>query len=127
MDIAQFRNDFPEFSDIARYPDSEIALWSTFAEVMVVKCRWGTMWQMGVNLYIAHEIVMATQNAKSGAIGGVPGQQSGPINTKTVGSVSVGYDTQAGSEKDAGWWNLTSYGKQFYRLSRIFGAGVIQL
>ncbi|MBX9696911.1 MAG: DUF4054 domain-containing protein [Alphaproteobacteria bacterium] len=47
--------------------------------------------------------------------------------SKSVGGVSVGYDSTAQSEKDAGWWNRTTYGQQFIRLVRIFGAGAIQL
>lgn len=127
MDTAQFRTNFPEFADIARYPDGQLNFWATIAEAQVNECRWGTMKPNGVFLYVAHEITLAAQNAKAAAVGGVPGQQSGPVNTKTVGSVSVGYDTTAAVEKDAGWWNLTSYGKQFIRLARMFGAGPVQL
>lgn len=125
--IAQFRAAFPEFADIVRYPDAQITFWGEFAETMVIECRWGTMWSKGVMLYVAHEITIAAQNQKAGVIGGVPGQFNGPANSKTVGSVTVGYDTQSTTEKDAGWWNSTIYGKQFIRLARIFGAGVVQL
>lgn len=85
------------------------------------------MWEQGVKLYVAHEITLAAQNQKAAATGGSPGQSGGIANSKTVGSVSVGYDTTSTAEKDAGWWNLTNYGKQFIRLARIFGAGAIQL
>lgn len=127
LDIAAFRKSFPEFSDTSRYPDTQITFWGNLAELQVNQNRWGTAWSTGVQLYVAHEITLAAQNAKAGAIGGVPGGQSGPVNTKTVGSVTVGYDTTVAAEKDAGYWNLTSYGKQFIRLARIFGAGVTQL
>jgi len=125
--IQDFRNAFPEFQDIAKYPDSMISFWSALAEAQVNSCRWGTQTTMGVYLYTAHEITLASQNYQAGNVGGTPGGQSGPINSKTVGSVTAAYDTQQGAEKDAGYWNLTSYGKQFIRLARIFGAGAIQL
>jgi hypothetical protein len=127
VDNTQFRLDFPEFSDTAKYPDSQLNFWSGVAELQVRECVWKTMWTQGVKLYVAHEITMAAQNVKTAAVGGTPGTQGGIPNNKTVGSVTVGYDSQSNSEKDAGWWNNTNYGKQFIRLARIFGAGAIQL
>lgn len=127
MDKTVFRKAFPEFANIAVYPDAQLDFWATLAEAQVNADRWGTQTAFGVQLYVAHEITLAAQSAKAANIGGTPGQQSGPTNSKTVGSVTVTYDTQAAIEKDAGHWNLTSYGRQFIRLARIFGAGVVQL
>lgn len=127
MDIPSFRAAFPEFADITRYPDAQINFWAALATAQVDANRWGTQAPLGIQLYVAHEITLAAQNAKTGAIGGVPGGASGPASSKTVGSVTVAYDTQQAAEKDAGYWNLTTYGKQFIRLARLFGAGVVQL
>jgi hypothetical protein len=127
MDIAQFRANFPEFTDIARYPDGLLTFWAGIAEQQVNCNRWKLMTANGVMLYVAHEITLAAQNQKAAGIGGVPGGTSGPANSKTVGSVTVAYDTQQTAEKDAGWWNLTTYGKQFIRLARMFGAGAVQI
>ncbi len=127
MDIPAFRTAFPEFADTTVYPTPTIQFYVDIAELMVKECVWKRMWAKGVNLYVAHELVLAAQNAKAAQVGGSPGQQGGIANTKTVGSVTVGYDAATSTEKDAGWWNLTIYGKQFIRLARIFGAGVYQL
>lgn len=127
MDLTQFRLDFPEFSDTAKYPDSQLTFWSTVAEAQVNECAWGSMKPFGVKLYVAHEITLAAQNTKAAAVGGTPGQSGGIANNKTVGSVTVGYDSSTTTEKDAGWWNLTNYGKQFIRLARMYGAWAIQL
>lgn len=127
MDIGAFRTKFPEFSDKARYSDTEIEFWADLAELQVRQCVWKNTYPYGVQLYVAHEITLATQNAKAGKNGGAPGTFGGIANTKTVGSVTVGYDSQSTSEKDAGYWNLTNYGKQFIRLARLFGAGCVQL
>jgi hypothetical protein len=125
--ISDFRDAFPEFQDIAKYPDAMLTFWSNLAYAQVNCNRWGQQTLMGIQLYTAHEITLASQNYKAGNIGGVPGGASGPINTKTVGSVTASYDTQQTAEKDAGYWNLTIYGKQFIRLARMFGAGAVQL
>lgn len=127
FDVTGFRAAFPEFLDTSRFPDAMIDFWAGLATAQVNENRWGLQTNTGIQLYVAHEITLAAQNQKTATIGGNPGGTSGPTNSKTVGSVSVGYDTQQTAEKDAGWWNLTTYGKQFIRLARIFGAGVVQV
>lgn len=127
MDITVFRQSFPEFVDTAVYPDAQITFWATLAEAQLPQCVWKTIWPIAVNLYVAHEIVIARQNVNASAVGGSPGQSGGIANTKTVGSVTVGYDSSSQTEKNAGWWNRTTYGQQLYRLIQIFGAGCVQL
>lgn len=127
MDIGAFRAEFPEFADTVAYPNTQLNFYAGIAELMVLESVWKRMYTQGVKLYVAHEITLAYQSAKAGKSGGMPGTSGGVANTKTVGSVTVGYDSTTTSEKDAGWWNLTNYGKQFIRLARIFGAGAVQL
>ncbi len=127
MDITAFRAAFPEFSSTSKYPDAQITFWATLAEKQVVDAIWTDSKTTGVQLYVAHEITLAAQNAQAASFGGAPGQQGGIANTKTVGSATVGYDSNTNTEKDAGYWNLTNYGKQFIRLARMFGAGCVQL
>jgi len=127
MILANFRTNFPEFTDITAYPDSQLTFWSGVAEKLLDEDIWQDMYTDAVMLYTAHELVLARQALLSATVGGVPGQSGGIANTKTVGSVSVGYDSAGQSEKDAGWWNMTNYGKQLYRLIKVFGAGCIQL
>ena len=127
MVIADFRTNFPEFSDTTRFPDSQLTFWSTIAEQMLNQCAWTTMWANGVFLYVAHEITIASQNVATASIGGSPGQSGGIANSKAVGGVNVAYDSVTQSEKNAGFWNRTTYGQQLYRYIRLFGAGSIQL
>lgn len=127
FDISAFRASFPEFADVTVYPNTMITFWAVLAEKLVRSSVWGTCWTEGVSLYVAHQITVGAQNEKAAQFGGTPGVSGGIANSKTVGSATVSYDSQAASEKDAGFWNLTNYGKQFIRLARIFGAGAIQL
>ncbi len=124
---ADFRAEFPEFASTTTYPDAMLDFWATLAEELLVDAVWTTMKPFAVKLYVAHEITLARVNVQTAGAGGTPGQSGGVPTSKTVGSVSVSYDAQTTSEKDAGWWNLTNYGKQIYRLIRLFGAGCIQL
>lgn len=128
--IAAFRAAFPEFNNIAVYPDAMITFWSGIAVMQVNQNRWCQMWLNGVFLYVAHEITLAAQNVQATGIGGIPGTQGGPISNKAVGGVSIGYDTSAIIPKDAndaGFWNQTLYGRQFYDLNQMFGSGCVQL
>lgn len=127
MDIAVFRTNFPEFADTVIYPDATITFWSELAEIMLPETVWKRVWIKACNLYVAHEITLAAQNVKTAAVGGAPGQSGGIANSKTVGSATISYDSTVQSEKDAGWWNRTTYGQQLYRLIKIFGAGCVQL
>ncbi|ECY4647086.1 DUF4054 domain-containing protein, partial [Escherichia coli] len=45
----------------------------------------------------------------------------------SVDKVSVSYDTSATLNPDAGFWNNTRYGAEFYQLITMFGAGGRQL
>ncbi|ECC3368559.1 TPA: DUF4054 domain-containing protein, partial [Escherichia coli] len=48
-------------------------------------------------------------------------------SSKSVDKVSVSYDTSATLNPDAGFWNNTRYGAEFYQLITMFGAGGRQL
>jgi hypothetical protein len=52
---------------------------------------------------------------------------AGPIASKSVGGVSISYDVGAVTIENAGHWNGSQYGIQFYQLAMIVGAGVTQL
>jgi hypothetical protein len=125
--IKTFRESFPEFADTALYTDGMLNFWSCFATRMVNCGRWKSQTLMGIYLYVAHEITLAAKDYKTASMGGAPGGNAGMVNTKTVGPVTVGYDTEAVAERNAGWFNSTSYGRQFFRLARIFGSGAVQL
>lgn len=127
FDVGLFRTQFPEFADTVKYPTPMITLWSTLAQQQVRQCIWKCSWTLGVSLYVAHEITIAALNVKAAKVGGTPGTSGGIANTKTVGQATVGYDATTTTEQNAGGWNRTTYGQQFIRLARIFGAGVIQL
>lgn len=119
MDTAQFRLNFPLFVDTVKYPNDMVAFWSTIAESNVAIDKWGDIRNQAVELYTAHHLILASDSDI--------GKQTGLLNSKSIGDVSVGYDTGSTSELNAGHWNTTTYGKMFIRLARMYGAGCIQL
>mgnify|MGYP002144695498 CR=1 FL=1 len=83
--------------------------------------------RFGVGLWVAHHLVIATKNQQAVDFGGQPGQSAGAMTSKSAGGVSAGYDFASVKEEGAGFWNETSYGRQFYRLSQMMGAGPIHV
>jgi hypothetical protein len=52
---------------------------------------------------------------------------TGPVASKSIDKVSVSYDTAAAAMKDAGDFNLTTYGVRYLRIAKMMGAGGLQL
>lgn len=127
LDVAKFRTDFPEFADAARYTPAIVNFWAGIGEKMISPDRWGDLYNQGLELFTAHNIVLAAGNKASAAQGSIPGQTNGVLTSKKVGSVGVTYDNTSAMELDAGHWNQTTYGRQYIRLARLLGQGCYQL
>jgi hypothetical protein len=121
MNLSTFRADFPEFTSTTDYPDALLTFWSGIAEKRVIQTRWDDLYTHGVELATAHYVALAKQNQAA------PGAASGLVASESAGGVSVSYDTSAGSLKDGGHWNQTTYGRQFMELARMVGMGGYQL
>lgn len=123
----QFRQDFPEFSDPTVYTDSQITLWLGVSVLLVNACRWGDLYNLGVELVTAHHLAIAMRDQTAAAVGGVPGTMTGPLASKAVDKVSASYDTGAAALDNAGFWALSSYGIRFLTIARMMGAGALQV
>lgn len=122
-----FRTALPEFTDANRYPDSGIDFWLGIATLQLNAARWSTMLDHGTMMFVAHQLALEAKAQATAANGGIPGGDVGPVNNKSVDKVSVGYDSQAGIELEAGHWNLSVYGTRFIKLARMMGAGPLQV
>jgi hypothetical protein len=135
---ASFRVDFPEFGSIVTFPTSVINYYLALAALLLNKSRFGqpsatvsnpptTMYDMATELFVAHFITLERNAMQTTQSGGVPGAVQGPTTSKSVGPVSISFDSQAVIEPDAGHWNLTMYGLRFMSLVNMFGAGPVQI
>lgn len=122
-----FRQHFVAFADRAAYPDTVIEYWAAVAVKLNDPDRWGDLIDNAVELYTAHNLVLEARALKEAEAGGIPGQSSGIVNSKSVDKVSVGYDTSAAIEDKAGHWNLTTYGARYFRLANLIGVGPVHL
>lgn len=127
MDIAQFRTDFPEFASTSAFPDSQVTFWSGMGEKLIDSSRFGTLYTEAVELFTAHNLVLARQSQVAVSTGGLPGGNAGAVASKAVGSANVSYDAAGSMEINAGHWNQTTYGRQYIHLVRLIGQGCYQL
>lgn len=126
---AQWRSILSAFADTTKYPDGYVAYWLNYADAMLLSPPWTEPPRsLAMALYAAHWIVLDKRDADTAAAGGVPGNPAGGIMTsKSVGGVSVGYDTSLSTEQGAGTWNSTTYGARFYRMAMLAGMAGTQL
>jgi hypothetical protein len=127
IDAPTFRQQWPAFSDIGVYTDAVYNFWQGIAALRLNAERWGTLLDYGTSLFIAHHLVLVARDVQVTNAGGIPGIVNGPQTSKAVESASTSYDTSAISLTDGGYWNASMYGVQFLQLSRMIGAGGMQL
>lgn len=126
--VSDFRTAFPQFSDTTRYPDAQIQFRLNLADVLLSENVTGKeLFPYFVGLFVAHYMTLRAADSRAMLAGGPGGSTNGVQSSKSVDKVSVSYDTSATLNPDAGFWNNTRYGAEFYQLITMFGAGGRQL
>lgn len=123
--VMLFRQQFPMFANASRYTDAQVTMYLLMASYMVNCRRWGRMTEMGINLITAHFLALAALDASNPR--GVPGTVVGVVNSGTVDKVSYGRDVASVMEENSGHWGMTTFGLQYLRFARLFGAGPVQV
>lgn len=134
--VASFRADLPEFASASDYPDSSITYWLNAAAQLMNQDRWGapavtgqpnSLYDIGQEAFVAHQIVLEKRAADAAASGATPGVAQGMVSGKSVDGVNYSFDTGSTAEEQAGYFNLTIYGQRYWKLAEQVGAGAIQL
>lgn len=125
--VSDFRRDFPQFDDNTRYPDAVINFRLNLADVLIDGSAMGEMFPYLAELFVAHYMVLNAADKAAGALGGAGGSTSGIVSSKSVDKVSVSYDNNSTLNADAGFWNFSRYGAEFWQYLQFFGYGGIQL
>lgn len=112
--VEMFKILFPAFAETSTI---SIGLYLKIACKRIADKALGSDTEYGRMLLAAHMLTVNGANVAEGETSTV-GSFSGAIASKTVGSMSVSYDTGGTAETGAGWYNLTNYGKQLYSLMR---------
>lgn len=119
---------FPEFNNASQYPYPQRQFWFNLALKNLDPNRWGDYYELGVYLFTAHHLSILGGDNRGKA--GRPGQVPYPTTSKSVGSVSVGYDTSILStlvSQGAGFWGLSMYGMRLNQLIQMVGMGGVQI
>lgn len=127
MDIQTFRTDFPAFADPAVYPDAQVTFYLGLGGKLLSSPRWADLRDYGLELFVAHNLVLSAMDAEASSAGDQPGTNTGAVASMAVDKVNISFDNNASLDDKAGHWNLTTYGKQFIRLARMIGTGGVQL
>lgn len=126
--VSKFREDFPQFADTTRYPEAQVQFRLNLADVLLSEKTTGKeLFPYFVELFVAHYLALFAADSRAAAAGGAGGSASGVQSSKSVDKVSVSYDTSATLNPNAGFWNNTRYGAEFWQLITMFGAGGRQL
>lgn len=126
--VEEFRADYPEFDDTAIYPNATIARYLNRADRNLDQNVFGTDFVDLAELFTAHytELSGRIQSAgKSGVVNSSRG--AGILTSKSIDKVSGSYDVSGIVDPEAGFWNNTNYGREFYWLWSMFGMGGRQL
>ena len=103
------------FSELDSYPEARIRFFLDRATDAVPCGRFGKETDFGRCLHAAHHLVVLGTGMTEDARAATP---KGAVASKSVGSVSVSYDTGTGAETDAGFWNSTGYGRLYWQLMK---------
>ena len=125
--VSDFRRDFRQFSDDTKYPDAVIEFRLNLADMLIDGSAMENMFPYLAELFVAHYMVLNAADTAAGALGGDGGTTSGVVASKSVDKVSVSYDNSATLNADAGFWNFSRYGAEFWQLLMLFGYGGVQL
>ncbi len=122
--LRQYR---PEFADATIFQDRAIQRLIDRAYRLLDENRWRDILDDGVEAWVCHHLALAREAALAVADGGAPGEVRGMITSESVDKVSAGYDTGSIAIADAGPYNRTSYGQEYWQLASAISIGGFQL
>lgn len=127
IDEQSFREKMPVFADDAQYPTFQFNFYLNLGKKLLNEDRWEDLLDYGLTLFIAHYLTLYKRGMDAASVGGDAGKIVGNETSKAVDSVSKSMDVSGVIITDAGHWNQTTYGVQFYQLMMMAGAGGVQL
>lgn len=124
---SSFRESMPMFADSVAYPQFQFNFYLKLGVKLLNERRWDDLLDEGLTFFIAHYLTLYRRSMASMAVGGDAGKVVGNETSKSVDGVSKSMDVSGVLNTDAGHWNQTTFGLQFYQLMMMVGAGGIQL
>lgn len=121
FDSVAFREQFPAFTSITKYPDGQLSGYFTMATAYIYPRDWagihGAQLQLALNLMTAH-LTFMNQLVVAG------NTSAGPLAGATIDKVAVTLVAPpVGTSAWKYWLNISSYGKELLALLRILSRG----
>ena len=110
---------------LLRYPEFEktdarrIGLFLSDAQAEVSQVRWGKLYDRGVMALTAHLLKLKADAEFSGGVA------SRNLAGESAGELSVSYTAPISANGSDDFYQLTAYGQEYLRLSRLVGVGVM--
>lgn len=115
FDPAQFKIDYPQFSNL-----SNTSLTNTFNYNALPNSKWVYLycdWDEGTQLYWMSMVLSHILTVTYGSNGnGISTSLSGRISQASTGDVSVSFDYAAPKDSSEAEWNKTVFGQQVYKM-----------
>ena len=127
LDESTFRQNMPMFADVDQFPSTQFNFYLKLGIKLLPESRWDDLLDDGLTFYVAHYLTLYARDMAFVEVGGTGGKVVGNETSKSVDGVSKSMDVSSVLISDAGHWNQTTYGIQFYQLMMMIGAGGIQL
>ena len=133
LNESSFRESMPMFADTNLYPTAQFNFYLNMGKKLLPESRWGdsndpeSILDYGLTLFIAHYLTLFKRSMALSSVGGDVGKVVGNETSKSIDSVSKSMDVSGVLIADAGHWNQTTFGVQFYQLALMMGAGGVQL
>lgn len=127
LTVQGLRESFPQFTE-ELFPDGRVSFYLKLAGKQLDKARWDDWWIEGCHLHAAHHLTLEREASKAkDGTGGIAAAAGAVVAaSKTVGGVSKS-ESRAGAAATgdplAGHFNDTIYGKQYWRMAQLIGAG----
>lgn len=122
---ASLRTSFPAFASATDYPDPQVQFWITWAGNLFDPGRWGSLLDLGVMLWVCHNLSLEFMAQQEAAVGNQPGVVRGTLASGSVDKASFGYNSNAVTLDGAGDLNLTIYGIRYLKMVKQVGAGPV--
>ena len=127
IDESSFRIQMPMFASVEDYPSAQFNFYLKLGVKLLPELRWDDLLDDGLTLFVAHYLVLFRRAMLAESVGGDVGKVVGNETAKSVDSVSKSMDVSSVTLADAGQWNQTTFGVQFWQLAMMVGAGGVQL
>ena len=94
--VSDFRRDFPQFADPAKYPEAQIQFRLNLADELLSENVTGKkLFPYFAGLFVAHYMTLWAADSRAMLAGGSGGSTNGVQSSKSVDKVSVSYDKGA--------------------------------